>query len=217
MTMSTGRIDTGQRGAALFFAIVFLIVMSLLALAAANTSLMQERMVGGLRNDQLALMGAESAIRDAELRLWNLNYVGRQPLPPCPSEGLLCVWQPRVEGEVRADVDRFRGEEDLDVTSINFAGMFVGNTELADLGGSAITARLHAEPRFIVEQLGTDEDVAGLVVGAIYPEVQRTRVFYRITARSNGAGPASQRIVQSIYSTINLSATGFNPDDPGTP
>jgi Tfp pilus assembly protein PilX len=62
-----------QQGAVLFVALVFLVLITLLGLTASSTSILQERMTGGLRNGQLGLMGAETAARGAEAWLWNLS------------------------------------------------------------------------------------------------------------------------------------------------
>ncbi|MGH8041086.1 MAG: pilus assembly PilX family protein [Rudaea sp.] len=57
----------------LFVALVFLVLITLLGLTASSTSILQERMTGGLRNGQLGLMGAETAVRGAESWLWSLS------------------------------------------------------------------------------------------------------------------------------------------------
>jgi type IV pilus assembly protein PilX len=62
-----------QQGAVLFVALVFLVLITLLGLTASSTSIMQERMTGGLRNGQMGLMAAETAARGAEAWLWNLS------------------------------------------------------------------------------------------------------------------------------------------------
>lgn len=62
-----------QQGAVLFVALVFLVLITLLGLTASSTSIMQERMTGGLRNGQMGLMAAETATRGAEAWLWNLS------------------------------------------------------------------------------------------------------------------------------------------------
>lgn len=209
---------TRQRGAALFFATIFLIVMTLLALAAANTSLLQERMVGGLRNDQLALLGAESALREAERELWQLNYVGRQPLPPCPVEGSLCVWSRNTEDERRVP-ETFRGTTEQELATVQVAGEQLSLEQFTGLSGSLLSSKLAEEPRYLIEHLSgrtTQSPKEFRVQGVIYPEGQNlgSRTFYRITARSTGGNPASQRAVEAVYSTVNLSATGFNPDEP---
>ncbi|MBS0302909.1 MAG: hypothetical protein JSR16_12190 [Proteobacteria bacterium] len=62
-----------QHGAVLFVALVFLVLITLLGLTASSTSILQERMTGGLRNGQMGLMAAETAARGAESWLWNLS------------------------------------------------------------------------------------------------------------------------------------------------
>ena len=57
----------------LFVALIFLVLITLLGLTASSTSILQERMTGGLRNDQMGLMAAETAARGAESWLWNLS------------------------------------------------------------------------------------------------------------------------------------------------
>lgn len=65
-----------QQGAVLFVALVFLVLITLLGLTTSSTSILQERMTGGLRNDQMGLMAAETAARGAEAWLWNLANNG---------------------------------------------------------------------------------------------------------------------------------------------
>ena len=49
-----------QGGAVLFVALVFLILLTLLALTATGTSILQEKMTGNMRNAS-SLLGAEAA------------------------------------------------------------------------------------------------------------------------------------------------------------
>src|SRR5689334_20227370 len=55
-----------QRGVALLVALMFLIVLTLLGLAALRTTTLEERMAGGSRDYNTALQAAEAALRDAE-------------------------------------------------------------------------------------------------------------------------------------------------------
>ena len=81
-----------QRGAVLFVALVFLLLLTLLGLTASSTSILQERMTGGMRNAHLAAMGTESALRGGEVDLWaaapRSSYaLGGLALPPCAQTG----------------------------------------------------------------------------------------------------------------------------------
>lgn len=58
-----------QRGASLLVALVFLVIMAMLGITAANVTSLQERMAGHTRDRDLALQAAEAALRDAEQRL----------------------------------------------------------------------------------------------------------------------------------------------------
>jgi len=59
-----------QRGAVLFVALVFLLLLTLLGVTASSTSILQERMTGGMRNAHLAGIGTESGLRGGEVDLW---------------------------------------------------------------------------------------------------------------------------------------------------
>ena len=55
-----------QSGAALVVGLIFLIVLTLLGLTAAQTGIMEERMAGNTRDRNVAFQAAEAALRDAE-------------------------------------------------------------------------------------------------------------------------------------------------------
>lgn len=204
-----------QSGAALFFAIVFLVVMTLLALAAANTSLMQERMVGGLRSQQVALISADTVLREVEQRLWNLSFLASQPLPPCPVVDSLCVWTGRQQGGLKTEVQNFRSNPET--AAITGTGIYETRHALESLSGDAITARIARRPDFIIEDLGQGESKENVVSGGVYPEktsLAGGRRVYRITARSVGGTANVQRVAESVYLAMDLTNTGFNPGEP---
>lgn len=58
-----------QGGAALFISLMFLIVLTLIGLSAANVGIMQERMAGNIRESNLAFQAAESVLRGIERRV----------------------------------------------------------------------------------------------------------------------------------------------------
>ena len=60
---------SAQRGAVLFVSLVILLVLSLLAMMTANSSIMENKMVGSARNMQLARMAADSALGDAKTKI----------------------------------------------------------------------------------------------------------------------------------------------------
>lgn len=204
----------GQQGAVLFVALVFLILITLLALTATGTSILQEKMTGGMRNGQLAAMGADSGLRGTESWLWNLNFTAAagQPLPPCigaTAGGSTCVYRPKDNGTLDATAQQFR-------TSGAWVGQPGGSPAyghtLTGLTGNLATASLAQQPVVLIEDMGPNVPPgAGQQSGAIDPEIQRAYLFYRITARSQGGNAAAQRVVESVFTSSNLTDTGINP------
>lgn len=209
-----------QRGAVLFLAMIFLVLLAVLAVTASSTSIMQERMTGGLRNRQLGLMGAESTLRGGESMLWNLAFDGRQPLPPClaGSAATDCVYLPTHAGTLLPQVQAFRTSREWLDPSTDGARPYAA--DLTGLTGTAVTANLAAQPRYIVEYLGagTQPFRTG---GSVNSQGTGARVgehhIYRITARSQGGNSAVVRVAESYFSSINLTNTNFNPVAPSPP
>jgi len=214
---------TRQRGAVLFVALVFLILLTLLGLAASSNSVLQERMTGGVRNRQLAMLGAESAARWGEAIVWtsplsaNLS-TGGMALPSCLGSGVPqpCVWDQAGVAEHktrRAVVDNFRTQRGWPTT-----GSMAYTPQLTGLTGALETASIAAQPLLMIEELGLDNagrDGKGRMGGAIEPEgggnKNPLRRLYRITARSQGGnGQAAVRVTEIVYSAYSTGGS-FNP------
>lgn len=204
-----------QRGAVLFVALIFLILLTLLALTATGTSILQERMTGGMRNRQMGLTGSESVVRGGEAFLWNLSYVGSQPLPPCVDDsGLVsCVYRPKYSAVLEDNVQRFRTEKEWN-PAVALTGWFHYDYPMTGLTGTAETAALSQQPRYIVEDLGPAVPPGtGQQLGTRDRELTSLvgrHEWYRITARSTGGSDSVVRVVESVYSAIDLTNTGFN-------
>ena len=65
-----GGARAAQRGVVLVIALIFLLLLTIIAVAASGRSLLQERMAGALLNLQRAEMSAQTALRGAEWKLW---------------------------------------------------------------------------------------------------------------------------------------------------
>ncbi|WP_395682631.1 PilX N-terminal domain-containing pilus assembly protein [Dokdonella sp.] len=213
-----------QQGAVLFVALVFLILITLLALTATGTSILQEKMTGGMRNRQLGLMGAESGLRGGEAFLLNLNFIGGNQLTQCPPDGAptsTCAYVPQVDDTTA------RAGLDPAVQSFRTARSWVAPPggaptyphTLTGQTGDLETASLHAEPVLVVEALGSDSAAGGGDGGwqqtnAIDAEKSGvgSPILYRITSRSQGGSGAVLRVAESVYSAMNLGAAGANPD-----
>ncbi|MEO7326356.1 MAG: PilX N-terminal domain-containing pilus assembly protein [Dokdonella sp.] len=210
-----------QRGAVLFVALIFLVLLTLLALTATSTSILQEKMTGGMRNRQLGLMGSESGLRGGEAFLFNLSFNAAtgQPLPPCATAvvyapGTNCVYRPTPHtGVLNAGVQKFRTQQTWINTAPAGAPAYVQT--LTGLTGSVETASLAAQPLLSIEDLGADTPPgAGGQSGIIDPERQGgpgTAWLYRITSRSQGGSEAVVSAAESVFAAANLTNTGIEP------
>src|SRR3569833_379668 len=60
-----------ERGAVLVIALIFLLLLTIVAITSSSRSLLQERLAGALRNAQQADWAAESALRGVEWRIFS--------------------------------------------------------------------------------------------------------------------------------------------------
>ncbi len=189
-----------QRGVVLVVAMVFLLLLSLLAVTSMRTSLLEEKMVGGLRNQHLASLGAESALRAAESRLWSASSdtasvmtCGQQALAGCYAY---------VAGAPNATVQNFINARDW----VTAGATTYAATDMTALSGSLRSGALAANPVFLIEDMGIDrppglgparESGASGMPGA--GPRSGARHLYRITARSRGGHPDAVRVLQSTF------------------
>jgi type IV pilus assembly protein PilX len=204
----------------LFVALVFLILITLLALTATGTSILQEKMTGGMRNRQLSLMGAESALRGGEAFFTTANFSGSNPLPQCsvgpsgvcayprrptfsPATGTASTQIDPVIQNFRSSASWIAGPGGAPTYTHALTGLTGGGTE---------TASLHAQPLFTIEDLGADVPGSnGRQSQWRDPASQKSAWLYRITARSQGGSGAVIRVVESVYSPgLNLGNAGAN-------
>lgn len=207
-----------QQGAVLFVALVFLVLITLLGLTASSTSIMQERMTGGLRNGQMGLMAAETAARGGEAWLWglaennahiNCGYNG--------GDNGFCYAPTTVDdgkgNTVYATnplVNAFR------TTPTWIANSSSGGTNYSNGSNTALnstawgTAKLAQIPQYMLESLGQllppGVSVKFLQVGAIgrdpggsmCPGCQSLFNF-RITARATGGNEGAVSVVETTF------------------
>lgn len=186
LNMNQTRHQTRQSGSALLVALIFLLILTLLGLAASNTSIMQERMSSNVSEYNIAFQNAEAVLREVEFRL-------RQPTP---NLGTIPRW-----GDVPALVNR-PGDCSLETT-------FAADWE--SLGGQLNWINAPSAPgQFVVIELSEyiDNDSNrrvscrledGLTLESGVP-VQGEH--YLILARAFGPGADGRRaraMVQSIF------------------
>lgn len=158
-----------QQGSALLVSLVMLLLLSLIAVAGMQTTIMQERMSSNLADRELAFQAAEAALRDAETML--------RTNPPATinnKDGLYDVNsdnKPDWTGDTLVD-----GQGAITISN--------------DLAGVA------SQPRYYVEQIdsffpaGTNTEA-----GTPVPPV----VFYRVTALGTGGNSDTHVVVSSVF------------------
>jgi type IV pilus assembly protein PilX len=201
----THRSARAQRGAVLVVALIFLLLLTILAISASGRSLLQERMAGGLHNAQQAEMSAQTALRGAEWKLWtstsnvsaHLNC-GSGIFTDCyifdPASPITNVTNFRTkQGWVTAGATTYKGYgNSVDYTSAATTGQY-GN--------------LAHNPLYMIEDMGVElppgvsgslhESGATGTGGTGYTSV--TRHIYRITARATGGSANTMRVLESTF------------------
>jgi type IV pilus assembly protein PilX len=204
--LSPWSVKGAQSGFALMMALVFLLLISMLSIAASQHALLQERMAGSLRNAQQARMSAETALRGAEYKVW--STAGR------PGTELQCL-----ENAISPDgcvIYRSYGapyKADGDVTRFQSAQGWIADIGIPYKGPAGRgytnnpqypTAKLAEDPRYIIEDLGSERPpgVGGLhESGSTGPNNgdQGGVHIYRITARATGGRTGVVSVVQSTF------------------
>lgn len=203
-----------QRGAVLIVALIFLLLLTILALSATGRSLLQERMAGGLRNAQQAQMSAQTALRGAEWKLWmNTTNLAATPLV-CGSGVLADCHRYNLgnsadygnggivtnfrhgQGWITAGATAYTGPSgSVDYTAANSSAF----------GTAAATAQLANNPVYMIEDLGVDQpdgphesgDTGAAGCDNQAPPCKRHS--YRITARATGGNPNTVRVLESTF------------------
>jgi type IV pilus assembly protein PilX len=185
-TMKTAyRLRSREQGAILVVSLLLLLIMTVLALTASQTTRLQERMAGNSRDTDLAFQGAEAGLRAAERAVEDqAESAGRAVIPPCANVSTDCTVadRPDVSNDfLHADADWW---EENAVT--------YGDPEVQEF------ADLADDPLYRTELWAEVPDT--LTAGA-KPMQQTGTAFYSNTSRSLGGTETAEVVVQSVYAT----------------
>jgi type IV pilus assembly protein PilX len=195
-----GSTGAAQRGAVLVIALIFLLLLTILAISASNRSLLQQRMAGGLLNAQRAEMSAQTALRGIEWLLWSTsNMVGAKPNCDLITA---CYNESDPSHPPNPDVVNVRTKP---------GWVTAGSAEYLGLAGSInFTTPEHGNlaenPRYIIEDLGSSRPPGSGALtecgttGACSGNDQKgIYEVYRITARAMGGDPNTVRVLESTF------------------
>lgn len=181
-----------QKGAALFISLMFLILLTLIGLSAANVGILQERMAGNVRESNIAFQTAEAALRDIERRVQDVTMGGGGGL------GVIPNWNDFQTdfGVARGDCSLSMIEQDDDFESLDWDRVAELDDAEDDLG----------DAEYVIVELSGGSS-GGQVVGSACRPMQSQdsgkpgtdAVFYMIMTRAQGPAGTANAVVQSIY------------------
>lgn len=171
------KLQKKQKGAALFVSLVFLLILSVLGVSSMNDTIMQGKMASAIQDGNVALQGAETAVRIAEEAI----------------EGFISTNDFTAAGPLYTSgnaPDPFA------------AATWTGNTASRETG--AVTGQVN-QPRYFIELAGMVSDLGssggiaeiGNAYGTNTGESDITT--FRIVARGTGGTGTSQRVIEAFY------------------
>ncbi len=170
-----------QGGIALVLALVFLLLLTIIGIAALNTTSLEEKMAGNVKDRNLAFQAAESALALGEN--WIYTQIGK-PVFPNNSAGLY------VPNNTTPNWD-----------SVTWTGSsnLVTYPNTPSASGSGSLGKVYSQPKYIIEDMGEKTETGGsLVLSTSYKGKGAT--VLRITARGTGGTDAAVVMLQSTYS-----------------
>ncbi|MDH4390514.1 MAG: PilX N-terminal domain-containing pilus assembly protein [Aquabacterium sp.] len=178
------------RGFSLIVILLMMVALAMLALGAMNSSILQERMVGNARDQQVALQAAESAIRDAEIDI-ELNVNAADGFVAGCANGL-CI----APSDTRDNPQSAPLWQTINWAATRAYGSRTGAPALLGPGNVALAA----QPRYFVENLPVLPPVAGesMSIGGGSTPAPRARA-YRISVRASGIRASTVVMLQSVY------------------
>jgi type IV pilus assembly protein PilX len=201
-----------QRGAVMVVALIFLLLLTMLAISASGRSLLQQRMAGGLRTAQQAEISAETALRGAEWSLWtSTSKLTSAPLL-CGS-GILAgncyIYDPKNTAVYGPSgiVTKFRNSATWIATGAKAYLGPGGTVDYTTPSSGYETSKLSHNPVYLIEDMGVElpPGVSGGlhesgVTGSNHGGAGTTsRHVYRITARATGGDQNTMRVLESTF------------------
>lgn len=158
-----------QTGMALITGLIFMVVLTLLALAAMRTTTLEERMSGNTRDRDLAFQAAEAALRAGEQVLQGATlpaFASGTSYTPRISAGTLSTYWQNTHPWATQSVAAWQ------------------------------PAGTSAAPQYVIEEMGATGGGGGggLGIGALNDEG-----VYRVTARGVGRSANTVVILQAVY------------------
>ncbi len=200
---STNCRQSRQQGAVLIISMVMLLIVTLLGLAAMETSGTQIKMSSVTRERQQALEIAEQVLVDVEEQIEGGVY-GLGELQDCASGQSSC-FDDTCAGGLCFDGAYTAGDDQIDCTvdstTQDRGHVWSGDTNWAS-GAKHLTLSIpnvSTDPKYLVEFLCYIERGDGTSFSASAGEENNGAAYYRITARAVSNGGKAEVMLQSTY------------------
>jgi type IV pilus assembly protein PilX len=158
-----------QSGAVLIISLIMLLLLTLIATTGIQTTSLEEKMAGNLRDKNLGFQAAESALKAAEISL----------TPPLATTAA-------GTGGLYSSASTIPTNSAI-LTDSFWTANPVATSTVTNLGNGIAT------PLYIIQDMGIPADCAGAAVGSLGCN------YYRITVRATGGSTNAVVILQSIY------------------
>lgn len=176
-----------QQGVVLITGLIFMVILTLLAVGAMRMTMLEEKMAGNTRNRDLAFQAAEAALREGLGRVYSgtisttSGFISgcstTAPVGLClPSTTATPIWN----------------------TKFPFGQTTPTLSGVATFGGTALVGVAN-QPQYIIELLPDVPVPPGNSLGIGRSLGSGTATPFRITARGWGLAPEAQATVQATY------------------
>lgn len=198
-----------QSGSALIIGLTILMVILILGTAGMRTTIMEEKMAGNVRDYNIAFQAAESALKDGEVDVLNVDPVNNNPLagrsPSFPADDDFStdcnVADSQRNGLCLPSTTSQPKWLTIDwKASTNKPYRQYGDHTTIDGVDTPLLPSVSAQPRYIIEFLGSGG--GSLAIGGAPRPVNK---YYRVTAQGYGVAttdtlePLARVMLQSTY------------------
>ncbi len=193
---NTQKLHTRQQGIALFMALVFLLILTILGITSMGTSNLQEKMAQNAKDRGLAFQAAETAMLAAEN--WINAQVGRPTFPNNANGLYLANTCPDPAKQVWECYGLLDWETDTNVV------VYPGTPGSPAASGSPFTPAaggilwVRTQPRYIIEYL-TEIEKKGGSKREDNDGGSGKKTILRVTARGTGGTDQAVVILQSTF------------------
>ncbi len=171
------QLENSQRGAVLIVALVFMLILTIVGVAAMSNATLQERMAGNSKDVNIAFQAAEAAIREAEDSLGAISAAGF-----IGKDGLYLSCPDPDDDRQECNVPDWQDEKS--------SGWIVMNDAVPDVS---------RQPEYVIEQISAIDDPDAPLDA---DKKVTLKGYYRVIARGFGLNDRSMVVLVTTYKRV---------------